>query len=79
MSVNPNYIMRCEECHVMSYDLMFLQCENCGHMTDSHKELVGEDRERLYEYLELRRKVREETNKRNREFFAHWRNQYERN
>tara|TARA_R110002020_G_scaffold464355_1_gene684886 strand:- start:252 stop:389 length:138 start_codon:yes stop_codon:yes gene_type:complete len=43
-------------------------------MTDSHKELVGEDRERLGEYLELRRKVREETNKRNREFFAHWRN-----
>lgn len=65
---------------MMSYDLIFLQCENCGHMTDRHKELVGENRERVGEYLELRRKVRKETNKRNREFFAHrratenWRN-----
>ena len=74
MSVNPNYIMRCEKCHVMSYDLIFLQCENCCHMTDRHKELVGDNRERMDEYLELRRKVREDNNKRNREFFAHWRN-----
>ncbi len=43
-------------------------------MTDRHKELVGDNRERMDEYLELRRKVREDNNKRNREFFAHWRN-----
>ena len=38
MSVNPNNIMKCEKCYVQSYDLIFLQCENCGHMTDRHKE-----------------------------------------
>lgn len=65
MSVNPNYIMRCEKCHVMSYDLIFLQCENCGHMTDRHKELVGDNRERMDEYLLAKRKARE--NRRNKE------------
>ena len=68
MSVNPNYIMSCEKCNVNSYDLIFLQCENCGHITDSHKELVGENGERVGEYLELKRKVREDNNKR-------WRNE----
>ena len=58
MSVNPNYIMRCEKCHVHSYDLIFLQCENCGHMTDKHKELVGENRENLDNYLKERRVAR---------------------
>jgi len=55
MSVNPNNIMRCEKCNVRSYDLIFLQCENCGHMTDRHKELVGENRENLDNYLKARR------------------------
>tara|TARA_R100001510_G_scaffold51298_1_gene51010 strand:+ start:957 stop:1169 length:213 start_codon:yes stop_codon:yes gene_type:complete len=58
MSVNPNYIMRCEKCYVQSYDLIFLQCENCGHMTDKHKELVGENRENLDNYLKERRVAR---------------------
>lgn len=43
-------------------------------MTDRHKELVGENREKMDEYFALRKKVREDTDKRNREFFAHWRN-----
>mgnify|MGYP003677363110 CR=1 FL=1 len=60
MSVNPNYIMSCEKCNVNSYDLIFLQCENCGHITDSHKELVGENGEKLDEYLEDSMKAREE-------------------
>ena len=58
MSVNPNNIMKCEKCYVQSYDLIFLQCENCGHMTDRHKELVGEDTETLDNYLKARRVAR---------------------
>ena len=58
MSVDPNNIMRCEKCYVQSYDLIFLQCENCGHMTDKHKELVGENRENLDNYLKERRVAR---------------------
>ena len=60
MSVNPNYVMKCEKCNVRSYDLIFLQCENCGHMTDRDKESVGENRERLNEFLRERRKAKEE-------------------